>query len=150
MGVTTYALVCYAPSKTKWMGQTRKMEFTSGVSAKDVECIFGILKKWFLVLKYPSHFHKMEDIGNVFSTCCVLHNMLLEWEWDYLFDEDDVDVENYTPSRTQQRSNRPGFSRATARPYVQPDTTDEVLEEPLLRDAFDDRRDGLIEHYFAS
>jgi hypothetical protein len=119
---------------------------------KDVECVFGIMKKRFYVLKHPSRFHKMEDIGNIFRTCCILHNMLIDWdvydEWGYLFDEDDVDIENYTPSPTQQRSNRSGFSRGTARLYVQPDSDE--AEEPMLRDAFDDRRDGLIEHYFAS
>ena len=45
---------------------------------KDVECVFGILKKRFQILKFSSRFHDMETIGKVFRTCCILHNMLHE------------------------------------------------------------------------
>ncbi len=46
---------------------------------KDVECSFGILKKSsFLILKHPMRFHNIDTIQGLFTTCCVIHNMLLE------------------------------------------------------------------------
>jgi hypothetical protein len=38
---------------------------------KDVECVFGILKKRFMVLKYALRFRDIETIGKVFRTCCI-------------------------------------------------------------------------------
>jgi hypothetical protein len=117
---------------------------------KDVECVFSILKKLFQILKHASRFHRMEDIGNIFRKCCILHNMLLEWdgydEWNFFLDEDDVDVE--IENLTHPGNNRSGFDRSSKRPHVQPDGN--AIEEPLLRNAFNNRRDGLIEHYFSS
>ena len=53
---------------SKWIESVRK----------DVECTFGILKGRFRILKVPMPFHTKERVDNVFFTCCVLHNMLLE------------------------------------------------------------------------
>ena len=47
---------------------------------KDVECIFGILKKRFLILKHPIRLAKEQQIERLFVTCCVLHNLLLEYD----------------------------------------------------------------------
>jgi hypothetical protein len=49
---------------------------------KDVECVFGILKQRFRILKLPQLWMADADgrstkLDNVFQTCCVLHNMLL-------------------------------------------------------------------------
>jgi hypothetical protein len=44
---------------------------------KEVECVFGILKIRFRILKYPMRFWNKETVDNVFQTCCILHNMLL-------------------------------------------------------------------------
>jgi hypothetical protein len=60
---------------------------------KDVECLFGVLKARFRLLKLPllccgkdGH----EKVMHIFYTCCMLHNMLLEF--DGLMDwEADVD-----------------------------------------------------------
>lgn len=43
---------------------------------KDVECFFGILKGRFRILKLGILFQDLEDIDNMFFTCCALHNML--------------------------------------------------------------------------
>ncbi|CAN0393522.1 unnamed protein product, partial [Pylaiella littoralis] len=43
---------------------------------KDVECFFGILKGRFRILKLGILFQSLEDINNMFFTCCTLHNML--------------------------------------------------------------------------
>ena len=44
---------------------------------KDIECVFGILKKRFRILRLPFEISK-EDTGVHFRVCCVLHNMLLQ------------------------------------------------------------------------
>ena len=45
---------------------------------KDVERTFGALKKRFKVLKIPLLFRDASFMKNIFLTCCVLHNMLLQ------------------------------------------------------------------------
>jgi hypothetical protein len=76
--------------------------------------------------------------------------MLLEWDgydkWDFLFNEDNVDVEN--KASTHAANNRSGFTQSTERPYLQPD--DDIINEPFVYDSFDNRRDVLIKHYFGS
>ena len=52
---------------SRWFGSTRK----------DVDCLFGSLKKRFRILRNPLSFQYALDIHNVMWTCCVLHNMLL-------------------------------------------------------------------------
>ena len=47
---------------------------------KDVECVFGILKKRFLFLKHPIRLHNPQQIEMVFVTCCVLHNILIDYD----------------------------------------------------------------------
>src|SRR6056300_425717 len=66
---------------------------------KDIECVFGILKKRFMILKYALRVHELETVGKIFRTCCILHNMLHEydgyddWNEGSNLDEDHVDVE---------------------------------------------------------
>ena len=45
---------------------------------KDVECTFGVLKKRFKILKVPLLFRDVSFIEDLFITCCVLHNWLLD------------------------------------------------------------------------
>lgn len=45
---------------------------------KDVECIFGILKCRWRILKTGIRLHNTEVADNVWLTCCALHNMLLD------------------------------------------------------------------------
>lgn len=69
---------------------------------KDVECLFGILKSRWRILRNPVVFHKLVDIENIMYCCCILHNLLISadgidtaWEddvaWDNLEPDDDVD-----------------------------------------------------------
>ena len=43
---------------------------------KDVECVFGILKKIFRILTCPFLDHEPESIERTMRTCCILHNMI--------------------------------------------------------------------------
>jgi hypothetical protein len=45
---------------------------------KDVECTFGILKSRFRSLKVPILFNEVSHVKNLFLTCCIFHNMLLD------------------------------------------------------------------------
>ena len=47
---------------------------------KDVECLFGIMKKRFRILGVASLAHFAENINMVVKVCSVLHNMLLEFD----------------------------------------------------------------------
>ncbi len=54
---------------------------------KDVECVFGSLKKRFRFLKCNINIQSKSSIDNAFVTCCILHNMLLSYDgldkrWD--------------------------------------------------------------------
>ena len=47
---------------------------------KDIEGVFGILKKRFRFLKNFNNLFHQSDIDNAFVTCCMLHNMLLKYD----------------------------------------------------------------------
>ena len=46
---------------------------------KDVEDCFGSLKRRFRILRLPSMLYHERDITNMFKTCCIMHNVLLDW-----------------------------------------------------------------------
>ena len=58
---------------------SKKGYFSSKIESilKDVECVFGILKKRWRILDYGIHFKSMEKAERVFMVCCDLHNMML-------------------------------------------------------------------------
>ena len=58
---------------------------------KDIECVFGILKKRFLFLKHPIRIHSPHCIQRAFVTCCVLHNILIDYDGYDTWDEDNVE-----------------------------------------------------------
>ena len=51
----------------------------------------SILKKRFLFLKHPTRIHSPEYIQRAFLTCCVLHNILLDYDRYNTWDEDKVE-----------------------------------------------------------
>ena len=61
---TTYAELRWA----KWIESMRK----------DVECVFGILKGRFRILKTGIRVHGINACDKIWLTCCALHNYLLE------------------------------------------------------------------------
>ena len=57
---------------------------------KPTECLIGILKARFWILKNPIRMHSKQDITNVMYTCAVLHNMLLHYDgFDKLWTAED-------------------------------------------------------------
>ena len=56
------------------------VQYRMSVVRKDVEDCFGIMKRRFRILRVPSMFRYEINITNSFKTCCILHNMLLDWD----------------------------------------------------------------------
>ena len=61
------------------------------VRGKDIERVFGILKKRFRVLCVPSFLQSDEKLEKVFKCCAILHNMLLEYDGHASIGEDAAD-----------------------------------------------------------
>ncbi|KAL9182591.1 hypothetical protein ACHAXT_013243 [Thalassiosira profunda] len=59
--------------------RSTKGHFSSHLESirKDVECVFGILKKRWKILEYGIRFRDIEVVEKVFVVCCMLHNMML-------------------------------------------------------------------------
>ena len=131
---------------------------------KDVECVFGILKKRFLFLKHPIRFHNPQHIQNTFVTCCALHNILLDFDgyddWevrdiDWVPDVDHTNLEKRSKELAQKSSiNCESYTRSERRR----NNTDAVQEEDddngqenehngNENELFLERRLCLIDHY---
>jgi hypothetical protein len=80
---------------------SRKGYFSSKIKSvrKDVECVFGILKKRWKILDYGIRFRDISVVEKVSIVCCMLHNnMLPEMETR----ESDVRVEHGGASRRRR------------------------------------------------
>jgi hypothetical protein len=95
---------------------------------KPTECVIGILKARFWMLKHPLRLKAREDITNCIYTCSVLHNMLLEFDgFDKLWTADDwlslnpedSDEEDETTS-TKRSKKRRLIAPERLREYVLP------------------------------
>ena len=136
---------------------------------KDVECVFGILKKRFLFLKHPIWLHEPEQIENAFVTCCVLHNLLLDcdgyddWELRDVNWEGDINVEHTKLEEhskeiaEKSRHNLDAYTRSEARRENQlahtkdseneKDDDEDLVDARPPSDLFHERRSILIDHY---
>lgn len=80
---------------------------------KDVECFFGILKIRFRYLSNPVLSHGMTTIEYAMKTCCILHNMILEYDKGFMKERqlwesiavNDLDVNDVTDEDLQQLRN---------------------------------------------
>jgi hypothetical protein len=59
---------------------------------KDVECTFGVMKARFRILKHPILCQELSDVNNIFTTCCIFHNMLLAYDSGDFADNGDLDA----------------------------------------------------------
>ena len=117
---------------------------------KDVERLFGILKKRFRILKHPSSLRSLNAMEDVFITCCILHNMLLEFDG---YKDVGQSMEDYVMRDTTGVVDMewPEFAQgyySDDEEEAAPDRRDEMMEEVTERDnTFDDRRHALVNHY---
>jgi len=128
---------------------------------KDIECVFGILKKRFLILKNPIRQQIKQNIERMFLTCCVLHNMTMEEEGlhDWMIDEDDEEVydplaklveRNLRKKRKRGRNLGVAGMRSLNRELysITENETDTADEQYLVnRERYRNRRDRLVTHY---
>jgi hypothetical protein len=87
-----------APSKHEPKGTVGELWSDTVESIhKDIadECVFGILKQRFLILKHPMQFPDITTINKIFLVCCVLHNMLCDYNghdnWESCIEMEDFD-----------------------------------------------------------
>ena len=135
------------------------------LTRKDVECVFGILKKRFLFLKHPIRLHSPEQIQNAFVTCCVLHNILLnidgynDWELHDVEWDDEVE-HTKLEKRAEEIANKSksnGVSSFTRSEMRRQDTSSFSFEDEGCFDVsgsekaecqlFKERRSCLIDRY---
>lgn len=98
---------------------------------KTTECVIGILKARFRILRNPIRVHSRENITNILYTCAILHNMLLDYDgFDKLWTEDDwltndpVDSDNENSDQDQPNKEKKRF-------MIRPDRLQEYhLPEP--------------------
>ena len=100
---------------------------------KDVECYFGRLKRRFALLRDAVEYQSQNVIDNAFYSCCVLHNMLHQWDgmnkWAVVLDE-------LAAGGIQ-------LDDAMIHPLVQE-------EEQQHEDEHEELRDNLIRHYIVA
>lgn len=92
---------------------TTKQESTR----KDIECVFGKLKKKWHVLVRPSRFHNTKIMGDIVNTCIILHNMIIHGrckykERDYVPDQ--VPREELYPEGSVEYNERMQYCRNVA------------------------------------
>jgi hypothetical protein len=82
---------------------------------KDIERVFGILKKRFRILKNWSRQKYQHDIDNIFVFCCILHNLIITYRGSpnqHDEDEDD-DGEHQEEGHVQHAGVEGGVATAT-------------------------------------
>ena len=113
---------------------------------KDVECVFGILKKRFIVLNNPFLEYHAQDVTRTTKVCVILHNVLLHFDgganagdeasdWTLV---DEIEAQNFGIDITQLAESFVHGSQAVD--YV----------EPEYDDGWADKRDALIKHYMVA
>ncbi|XP_008226765.1 PREDICTED: uncharacterized protein LOC103326323 [Prunus mume] len=88
---------------------------------KDVERCFGILQAWWAIIRRAARLFDEEVLRSIMMTCIILHNMIVEDEYDY--DADKV----YEPDP---------MNTALTRIYEKPmgQNGEPVQHDPLVRD----------------
>ena len=129
---------------------------------KDVECIFGVMKKRFLILKHPVRFHDAQQVERVFVTCAVIHNLLMDYDGLDDINEDDVDIsynilDRFNEDLARAASGQGGGVVAGVRSGNQAMYGVQEVDAELGRyqyvndateaEAFRERRDSLISHF---
>ena len=84
----------------KHAGPTKRVMWSEWVEStrKDVECCFGILKCRWKILKDAIMLQSQALIDTVFFGCCILHNLILEFDGLDTRWENDVDWETLNPA----------------------------------------------------
>jgi hypothetical protein len=78
-GYLRWKMLVAPPPLAKQLEKDVLSKFARNVAVvrKDVECLFGRLKKRWTWLKHWNDMNEMASIEHAFVTCCILHNMIL-------------------------------------------------------------------------
>jgi hypothetical protein len=103
---------------------------------KYVECTFGILKSRFRLLRHGMRLHKPHSIDGVWFTCCMLHNMLLDYDGihDLLNTEDAweaMDPGSCTVAASMEERMRADLETANLVPSPEENTTPAQMQTRL-------------------
>jgi len=61
---------------------------------KDVERVFGVLKSRFTIICRSSCAGNTDTMNDIMLACIILHNMIVEYEWDTFSGNVDVDYDH--------------------------------------------------------
>lgn len=115
---------------------------------KDSECVFGALKARWRLLRMPVQYHTMEAIDHVVFSCCILHNMLHDYDGRDTWAQD-RDQPYEVPAQLREDIERlfaePGALDARPRLIFQAHRLNE--QEVEVEGSFLTLRRQLIEHY---
>ena len=88
-----------APSKTAVDDQDYNWSEMLESLRKDIECLFGMMKQEFAILKYGSRFNSLELMDEIFLTCCAIRNQRkiiagtdLPWSLKEVMEDDESDL----------------------------------------------------------
>ena len=109
---------------------------------KDVECLFGIMKGRFCILRYGFRFKSIATCDMMWLTCCSLHNILLEvdgldknWENGVRSDWEKLH-KNFMQNGNQQNIETPfAITRLNRHFASEEDSSEEEVEEEQAGDA---------------
>ncbi|KAI5334592.1 hypothetical protein L3X38_024725 [Prunus dulcis] len=57
--------------------------FQFSMDWNDIERCFGILQVWWAIIRGATHMFDEDVLQNIMMTCIILHNMIIEDEYDY-------------------------------------------------------------------
>lgn len=93
---------------------------------KSTECLIGILKARFQIMKHPLRMHSKDDISNMMFTCAILHNMRLHYDgFDKLWTEDDWLTNDPVDSDDEENSQQGNKSKM--RRLIHPDRLQDYI-----------------------
>ena len=127
---------------------------------KDIECVFGKLKRRFHAIKNPIRFGNPDNIQRMFVTCCALHNALLKYDNTDNDDDDATDDANDNDADDDTREDTDDDTEYD----TGEDTDNEIDDESTDGDStnatnengsfkittirqFNERRQALVDHY---
>lgn len=119
------------PSKTTQYKDEMAWSSWLELVRNDVECTFGVLKKRFTILSNATRLGSLEAMDDVWTTCCSLHNMLIDYD-----DTDSDDLEQGDDVPNHNWENIINLQQNTL------NAEHNVLEDDLFVDEINDTADG--------
>jgi hypothetical protein len=111
---------------------------------KDVECLFGILKKRFRILGVASLAHDADNINDVVKVCSVLHNMLLVHDGLAAAGDEDTDWKQVDEGEARSFGVNLGeLNTFVVGSHAAYNDVDQVEVD----EGWDNKRRGLVRHY---